>query len=198
MRVIPYNSTLHPTDNEWGVPQLMIERQPDQIIAPIVRWGSVSRKTKHGGTWCFYVDDYRFGVWETLAERVAKTNPAACVEPNYSAFDWTPRAHVLWDIYRKRRIARELQLLQVPVWVDLCMPREHFDLALLGVPKGWKYYATRSFEARHDEIEHEYRLAADHCGSEPIMLVYGGGKKTADAASSLPGTVHIKAKEQDV
>ena len=169
--------------------------QTETITAPIVRWGSVSRKTQHGGTWCFYVDDYRYGAWETLASRVRATNPAACVEPNYSAFEWTDRARVLWDVYRKRRVALQMQQSGIPILVDCCVPYEHYDLALIGVPKGWKSYATRGFEARAGEIEMEYRLAADHCAAPPLMLVYGGGPRVAEVCKSLPGTVHVRTKD---
>lgn len=192
MRVANADSTLWPSD-DWGVPMLTLDVQPDRIVAPVVRWGAVSRRTQHGGTWCFYCDDYRFGAWENLAERLASTLPAACVEPNYTAHEWTPHAEVLWGVYRKRRVARELQELGVPVFVDVCMPREHFPLTLLGVPRGWRAYATRGFEARADEIVGEYALARGHARREPLMLVYGGGPKVAEVVRRLPGAVHVRA-----
>lgn len=193
MRVANVDSTLWPSDNEWGVPTLLIDCQPDRVVAPVVRWGSVARSTRHGGTWCFYVDDYRFGPWESLAERAARTVPTACVEPNYTAHDWSPRAEVLWGVYRKRRIARELQALGVPTFVDLCLPAEHFDIALLGVPRGWRAYATRGYEARAEEIREEYARAREQAGREPLVLVYGGGPRVAAVTAELPGCVHVRA-----
>jgi hypothetical protein len=174
------------------VPTLRLDCQPARIIAPIVRWGSVSRATRHGGTWCFYCDDYRFGDWTSLAQRVAATEPAAVVEPNFSTFDWTPRAEALWSVYRKRRVARELQELGVPVFVDLCVAAEHRDLALLGVPRGWRAYATRGFEARPEDVTAEFKLAAGHAGVAPLMLVFGGGPRVAAVAGQL-GAVHVRA-----
>jgi len=189
------DSYIYPSDNEWGIPSLRLDVQPERVVAPIVRWGSVSRKTSHGGTWCFYVDDYRFA-GSNIASQVIATVPAACVEPNYSVFDWTSRAEALWTVYKKRRIARELQEAGVPVYVDVCVPESFSDLTLLGVPKGWRSYATRAFEVRPDDVIAEYQLAADHAGSEPLMIVYGGGKKIAERLASLPGTVHVKTKEE--
>lgn len=194
MRLAIADSTLLPTDNAWGVPSLLLECQPERIIAPVLRWGSVSRTTQHGGTWVTYVDDYRFGRWETMASRMAATVPAAAVEPNFSVFDWTPRAEALWSIYRKRRVARELQELGVPVFVDLCVPREHFDLALLGVPVGWRAYATRGFDARADDVVAEYGLAKVLAGREPLLLVYGGGAKVSAVVARLPGAVHVRTE----
>lgn len=192
MRVACADSTIWATDNEWGVPSLSLDVQPDRIVAPVVRWGSVSRSTRHGGTWCFYVDDYRFGDWQTTAARIAATEPYAAVEPNFSAFAWTPRAEVLWGVYRRRRIARELQELGVPVFVDLCLPAEHHDLALLGVPRGWRAYATRGFEARPGDIEAEHSLATERAGREPLMLVFGGGARVAEVCKRLR-TTHVRA-----
>jgi len=189
MRIAVKDSTLIPSDNEWGVPSLDPKIQPASIMAPIVSWGSVSRAKQHGGTWVFYVDDYRFSS-PALAEQVADSFPAAAAEPNYSVFDWTPRAEALWSVYRKRRVAWELQRRGVDVFVDLCMPEPHLDLALLGVPKGWRAYATRGFEARPNDVVREYLLAAKHAGGNPLLLVYGGGRGIAEVVRTMPGAVH--------
>lgn len=199
MRIAGADSRIWPSDNAWGVPTLKRDLEPTELVAPVVRWGSVGRRTQHGGTWCFYVDDYRFdgSGWRSLAARVAASNPAAALEPNLSIFSWTPRAEALHQVYRKRWIARAMQGLGIPVWVDLCVPAEHHDLALLGVPSGWRAYATRGFEERADDIRGEYELAARHAAGEPMFLVWGGGPKVAAITRQLPGAMHLKAPRQE-
>jgi uncharacterized protein DUF4417 len=181
-----------PTDNEWGVPALSLSGQPDAFVAPLVQWGSVPRTAKHGGTWSFYVDDYRFSA--ASVSQIATSNPAACVEPNYSVFDWTTRAEALYSILRKRRAAWELHLVGIPTWVDLCMPENVLDIALLGVPKGWRAYATRAFANRVQDVAREYERAANHAGCEPMFLVYGGGRKAAELCLTLPGAMHVPSR----
>lgn len=190
MRLPAPDSELAPSDNEWGVPLLDASLQPDAVTAPVVPWGSVARTTRHGGVWHFYVDDARF-TRARLAEQVANTLPAAVVEPNFSIFDWTPRAEALWSVYRKRRVAWQLQRRGIPVFVDVCMPEHVHDLALLGVPVGWRAYATRGFEARAADVAREYGLAANHCGARPLLLVVGGGAKVRSIVGTLPGAVHV-------
>lgn len=186
---ITTDSRLFSTDNEWGIPSLDPELQPAAIAGPVVCWGSVARTTQHGGTWVFYTDDWRFAS-ARLVEQIVASDPSAAVEPNYSVYDWTPRAEVLWSVYRKRRIARELQEAGVPVLVDLCMPACHAGLALLGVPRGWRAYATRGFEARADDVRAEHAIATEHAGGRPLLLVFGGGKRIAELCRELPGAIH--------
>jgi hypothetical protein len=189
------DSRLRPTDNEWGVPALPIEGQAVAVHAPVTRWGAVSRSTQGIGTWVFYTDDYRFAA-ARLAEQVIATNPLGCVEPNYSVYDWTPRAEVLASVYRKRCVAADLIAAGVPVFVDLCMPRDHADLSLLGVPLGWRSYATRGFEVRPSDIRAEFEIARSHAGSHPLFLVYGGGAGVAAVCGEL-GAVHVRSTRLD-
>src|SRR5690606_5282009 len=54
--------------------------------------------------------------------------------------------------------------------------QEHSALNLVGVPRGWRAYATRGYAERLDDLDREYQIARDRCGSEPLFLVYGGGQ----------------------
>ena len=64
-----------------------------------------------------------------------------------------PESHIMW-----RHVAPELAAYN-----------------LLGVPAGWRAYATRGYNANVAEIAAEYELAAQHAGERPLFLVYGGG-----------------------
>jgi len=51
------------------------------------------------------------------------------------------------------------------------------DIMLLGVPKGWRAYATRGYTDRLDFTVAEYELACNHAETDDILfLLYGGGK----------------------
>jgi len=175
---------IYPAD-AWGIPWLRADVQPTSLALPIIPWGSVARSTRHGGTWCFYCDDFRFGDWRRLAGKIMASQPSGITEVNFSHFYESARAEVLWGIYRRRLISRTLQDVGIAPWVDLCIPHEFADLTLLGVPKGWRAYCTRGFDARAEETRQEYAMAVEHAGCEPLMLVYGGGRRVAAIAAEL-------------
>jgi Domain of unknown function (DUF4417) len=83
----------------------------------------------------------------------------------------------LHQIYRKRWLARYWQQLGVRIVVDLNIAERHYDLALLGVPRGWSWYATRGYVDRLDNAIAEYELACEHADGKTVnFMVYGGGK----------------------
>lgn len=174
-----------PSDNEWGIPSLLPSLQASLLVAPFAGWGMVARSTRMVGTWHFYVDDYRFDhLWEDPSG-ILRTGCVAVVEPNVSVYQDMPRAVALWAIYRKRWIARWWQECGIKVLVDLNVARHHAELNWLGIPKGWKAYATRAYEKRLEGTEEEYREAVDHAGTNEILfVVYGGGKKAEEMARS--------------
>lgn len=199
MRLPVLDSRLYPSCNAWDVPTLDLAMQPREVTSPVVAWGSVSRNTRHGGTWCFYVDDARFSS-PKLAGQVIASEPAACVEPNFTILDSTPRAEALWAVYRKRRIAREWQLAGIPVFVDLHVPAEMLDLAMMGVPRGWRAYATRGVAGRVNDVLIEWAAARafsrvrdfeDDISPPPLFLVYGGGESIRELCTQLPGAVYV-------
>jgi hypothetical protein len=129
------------------------------------------------GTWHFYVDDEKFsGVWKH-PDSVLKTKCIATVEANFSTDDQMPLALGLYQIYRKRWLARYWQEYGLPIWVDLNVARPYYDYNLLGVPKGWRSYATSASDARIEILEEHAAVAQEHAGGHPIrLLVYGGGE----------------------
>lgn len=168
--------TLWPSDNEWGIPTLDINRQADAFDVPIETWGAKGRK-KAAGTYHFYTEDYRYrAIWENPAQLV----DAGCinaVEPNFSVYDQVPRVVALWETYRKRWLARYWQSRGIRIFVDLNVARPHDAINLMGVPKGWKAYATRGYSDRIEALEAELAIARKHADSDGVLfLVYGGGK----------------------
>lgn len=183
-----------PSSNDLEVPDLLIERAPVGPDMPLVPWGSRSRAKQFRGAWHFYVDDYRFAQVWTNPESVVATGALAAVECNFSIFDQTPFPVALNAIYQKRWLARYWQERGLAVWVDLNVSETHSELNILGVPKGWRHYATRGYDERLDDLTREVALARVHAGTEPIVLVYGGGAAVAGHCAQLPGCLHFPEK----
>ncbi len=165
------------TDNEFDIPLLDINLQAPMLVLPLSIWGATSRKRRMAGTWAFYTEDYRYTrLWKEPGEVLA-TYCAAAVEPNLSCYSQMPRVVGLWRIYQKRWIARYWQSFGLPVIVDLNVAERFQDDNLLGVPKGWKSYATRGYTERIDATEREYEIACSHAGTSSVLfVVYGGGR----------------------
>jgi hypothetical protein len=86
------------------------------------------------------------------------------------------------------------------VWVDLNVSETHSELNLLGVPLGWKWFATRGYDERPEALIREHARACAHAAARepmrerfppPILLVYGGGPTIAELVKSLPGAIHF-------
>lgn len=158
------------SDNEWGIPLLDLNMQCTRKHTLIETWGRNSRhNTRMPGMWHFYTDDYRFtGLWKD-PDVLIKTGAIAAIEPNFSTSDIHPKAEVLYNIWRKRWLAKYWQFNGVETVVDLNVDMDFWDLNLLGVPKGWKSYATRWY-ARFDDIEWQYEQAKKHAESDEITF----------------------------
>ena len=182
---------LWPTDNEWGIPLLDATLQASAVELPVSLWGAVQRKARMRGTWLFYCDDYRFeALWSDPSD-VVNTQCRAVVEPNFTVGPQTPKAVALWQVYRKRWLARWWQSFGIRTLVDVNIDMATFaDIALLGVPEGWKAYATRGYSDRIGFTIMEYEAAKTHAGCEPLFLLYGGGKACQELAKER-GWVYI-------
>jgi hypothetical protein len=182
-----------PSDNEWGVPALSLEpeRFAPVLQAPLLAWGSVARGACRGGTWAFYVDDYRFDALWSDPDSALISAPAALAEVNYSVYDDTPRAVALWAIYRKRWLSCYWQRAGAAIWVDVCSSHQHADLTLLGVPEGWQRFATAGFDARIEDLDAELELAVRRSAGAPFtLLVYGGGAETRAWCAGRANVLH--------
>lgn len=175
--------SLFETDNDWEIPKLRDDMQAQVCDIPFVRYGEQARTFQMNGcgTLHFYTDDYKFGdsLYEH-PEKILRHNPRNIVEPNYSLFNETPAAFGLREIYKKRFIARSMQEKGIRVFVDLNVAQKWIKLNLLGVPSGWRAYATRGYSDRLQALELEYRIAEANAGlkgNKPLFVCYGGGQK---------------------
>ena len=172
----PAPDIIFPSDNEFGIPTLDAEMQATDFIAPLGIWGNTKRSARFEGTWAFYTEDYRFErLWKEPGQVVA-TGAVAAVEPNFSCYAEMPVAVGLYQIYRKRWIARYWQRHGIRVFVDLNVSPHFYEYNMLGVPAGWGAYATRGYSARLEWTEREYEMAQERAGGDVLFLVYGGGK----------------------
>lgn len=183
---------IFPSDNDYGIPLLDVERQMDTVEMPIESWGSRARR--HGtGTIHFYTEDYRFRtVWER-PEQVLNTGAHCVVEPNYSVYANYPEAVAIYRIYQKRWLARYWQHNGVKVAVDLNVHPDYYELNMIGVPDGWYSYATRGYTDRLEYIDIELEMAEKKAGNDVVFMVYGGGKAVREHACKLAarGVVYV-------
>jgi hypothetical protein len=129
-------------------PVLDLGMQAEGVPAPVVRWGSRARTAEvAGGTVHFYTDDYRFRALMApgKAMDVPASGCAVAVEPNFSTAPppRMARLEALLLIRRKRLMARSWQRMGLRILVDLNVDPAWADLSLIGVPMGWRAYATR-------------------------------------------------------
>lgn len=168
---------LFPTDNEFGIPSLSLDGQAEYCHLPVVTWGSVKRNQTMPGTWHFYTDDYRFdAIWQDTSP-VINSQCVAAVECNFTTSEQMPAAVAIWQIYRKRWLAKFWQSQGIKIFVDLNVSYDLAELNLLGVPRGWRSYMTRGYSEYLEQIDDEYLVAKEHCGGDPIFCVYGGGER---------------------
>ena len=169
---------IFPSSNWYGVPDLLTSLQPRGLELPVNRIGAQARKTRvEGQTLHGYTDDYRInGLWKDPSWLI-NSGCRALVEPNFSTNGEMPKAIALSYVYAKRWIARWAQSYGIEIWVDLAMNPEHADIALLGVPQGWKAYATYTYIVGYDDewLYTQHEQAVKHAGTDEILFwVYGG------------------------
>lgn len=172
---------LFPTDNDFEIPVLDIEMQAKDVQIPFLCYGEQKRTFNLGGTATlhFYTDDYRFtSVFEHPEKVYAQHNPANIVEPNFSLFNETPISFGMQALYKKRWIAKAMQTKGIGVFVDLNVAQKWYQLNMIGVPRGWRAFATRGYSDRLNNLAFEYSIAKDWAeGKTPIFVIYGGGNE---------------------
>ena len=197
---------LFATDNDWEIPVLDDSMQATSVDIPFLAFGEQKRtlNLQGNGTVHFYVDDYRFASVYEHPEKILAHNPRNIIEPNFSLFlDMAP-AFGLQAVYKKRVVARMMQDRGIRVFVDLNVCQKFIKLNLIGVPNGWRSFATRGYSDRLPGLELEYRIAetsASFANRKPLFVVYGGGQKCKDFCKEV-GAIYItpnivlKNKEQ--
>lgn len=185
------------TDNEWGVPTLNLMYQLRRPPVMIERWGRVSRhNTRMPGLWHFYTEDYRFStVWKN-PDMVVKTGCMAAIEPNYSTGTNFAKAEVLYNIWQKRWLAAYWQTHGIEIVVDLNVEDKFRDIALIGVPKGWRAYSIRLHEAEGYGLESVLAweaLAKEHAGTDDILfMVFATKSKGVEELCRSHGWINCK------
>jgi hypothetical protein len=183
---IPLDS-IWPSDNAYGVPSLDLAMQAESVPYPVWTWGSIGHSRPMPGTWHFYTDDRKFEPLWRRPQRVLASGPAAIVEPNFSTTDQQPLACALWHVYRKRWLARYWQARGLRVFCDLnvdsslnhpCDGLHGAPPNLLGVPRGWRSYASRAHADSPGSLDLEWEVAQEWAAPQrPTFLVVGGGRK---------------------
>ncbi len=169
---------LFATDNDLEIPTLDVSMQADACQIPFLCFGEQRRtfNLQNEGTLHFYTDDYRFNAVFEHPEKILNHNPAAIVEPNFSLFNDTPIAFGLQSLYKKRFVARAMQERGIRLFVDLNVAQKFYKLNMLGVPRGWRAFATRGYSDRLNNLSFEYSIAKDWAeGQKPLFVIYGGG-----------------------
>lgn len=189
--LIPLDS-IWPTDNAWSVPALDPALQAFELPHPVQTWGSIGHSRPMFGTWHFYIHDNKFEPLWKRPERVLLSRPGAAVEPNFSTTPQTPSAVMLWHVYRKRWLARYWQSQGLRIFVDLNVSPEFNEPHestpghapnLLGVPSGWRAFATRAHANVPENLLVEWEVAKRHAGTESVLfLVVGGGREVKKLA----------------
>jgi hypothetical protein len=165
------------------IPELDLRFQATELVPPITRWGRIARTSKMTGTYYHYTDDYRFKAIWSHPDQLPDSGCRVAVEPNYSTWPTMDPARLREGIYKKRWLARHWQSRDVRIVVDLNVDPAFRDVALLGVPRGWRAYATRHQSGIGlDEIEADFELAARHAGGagRVLFFVFGGWRKVRD------------------
>lgn len=173
---------LYPSDNEFEIPTLRLDRQPENgLLLPFAPWGANARRKKSIATYHFYVDDYRFNNIWLHPEKIIACGCMEVVEPNFTLHLNMPIAYGLQLLYKKRWIARWLQECGIGVWVDLKVSEKYRELNLLGIPEGYNAFATRGYSDNIISLSTELEIAQRISGCDhPNMLVYGGGKQAKE------------------
>lgn len=182
--------SIWPSTNEWGIPDLLLSLQ-GSIEPPVTVWGSIGRGRSMGGTWVFFTDDSRFAALVRNPLPVPQSRCKHCGELNLSLFDQSSPAEALWATYRKRCVSRAWQDRGLGILVDLNVPARHREVCMLGVPAGWRSFATRGYRERLDELVDELRFSREWGGTSAVTLVYGGGKQVEQVCREHPGAVWI-------
>lgn len=167
------------TDNDLEIPTLNLDMQAIECQIPFLCFGEQKRtyNLNGSGTLHFYTDDYRFqSIYEHPEKIYNQHNPCNIVEPNFSLFNETPIAFGIQALYKKRWLARAMQEKGIRVFVDLNVAQKWYQLNMIGIPRGWRAFATRGYSDRLNNLEFEYAIACDWAeGAEPLFVIYGGG-----------------------
>lgn len=183
-KLVEAGGIAYPVD-DYDVPMLMPELQATSLQLPCDAWGSRPRKRFQTKTFHFYQDDYKFVDLFSNPMALVVLEPRAAIEVNCSTDLNTPLAYLLGVIYAKRWLSRTWQAEGgIKIWVDVNFAPEQADLQLLGVPKGWRAYATQGIANNFNLTKAQWEMACERAKTKDILFtVVGGGKKIKEQAA---------------
>lgn len=194
-----FKDVLYDSDNEFEIPNLLLEQQAGKLELPLNPWGANSRLRKDVATYHFYVDDYRFEALFKDPINLLTSGCKAVVEPNCSCHDQTPIAWGIQLIYKKRWLSRYLQECGIKVYADLNVSHKFIEYNKMGIPKGYNAFFTRGLDGWMESLKSDLQVAQEISGLEkPNLIVYGGGdeiKKFCRKQGLLYVTDFINAKK---
>lgn len=174
---ITVRDVIYDSDNDFEIPNLLLDMQAGRLELPLSPWGANSRLNNNITTYHFYVDDYRFNKLFKDPTNLICSGCRAIVEPNCSLHDQMPIAYGLHRIYQKRWIARYCQECGILVYADLNVAEKFRAYNRLGIPKGYNAFMTRGITDSVALLANDLQEAREISGLErPNLLVYGGGK----------------------
>lgn len=157
--------------------------QATEARLPCVAWGSGKRTAVNEGMYHFYTDDERFSRLYSDCSPLLNSGVKVVIEPNFSVFGQMPMAVAVFQVFKKRWLARTWQKFGVRVFVDMNVHPRYALLNTFGVPVGWRSYATRGGKDHLEQTINEYEIALNHSRTDKIaFVVVGGGEVVADAA----------------
>jgi hypothetical protein len=80
-----------------------------------------------------------------------------------------PPALAIYQIWRKRWLGRYLQHYGKRIFVDLNVAAEHAGINLLGIPKGWRAFATRGYDDYLDDLANQLDIARQYAAPHQPM-----------------------------
>ena len=173
-----YKDVLYESDNEFDIPNLLLEQQAGKVELPLSPWGANGRLRKDVATYHFYVDDYRFEALFKDPIKILTSGCKAAVEPNCSCHDQTPIAWGLQLIYKKRWLSRYFQECGIKVYADLNVSHKFIEYNKMGIPKGYNAFFTRGLDGWMESLKSDLQVAQEISGLErPNLVVYGGGSE---------------------
>lgn len=177
-----------PSASKVGMPELELKAQSMELVDPFMIWGEQSRKVVMTGTYAFYTDDYKFTALWSNPNMLVKSCCTVAIEPNFSVRPRMPFFVAGYEIFRKRWLARYWQSQGIKIIVDMNVAPCYLLLNLLGVPKGWTFYATRAHKGEYDILDKVFDLCCHHADTDDIQfLVYGGSDTTTAARCQRNG-----------
>lgn len=173
-----YKDVLYESDNEFEIPNLLLDKQAGKVELPLSPWGANSRLRKDVATYHFYVDDYRFEALFKDPIKILTSGCKAVVEPNCSCHDQTPIAWGIQLIYKKRWLSRYFQECGINVYADLNVSHKFIKYNKMGIPKGYNAFFTRGLDGWMESLKSDLQVAQEISGLErPNLVVYGGGEE---------------------